>query len=379
MRRLSFIIVLLALIGVAASGCGDDSSTSSSSSDGGSADYIKQVKERVEQGLGQGSFKAPPTSAPAHEQGKTLALIGTEALNSGKEWADGAKEAATALGWKTKFYDTKGDPTTALPAIRSAISRNVDGIATWNVDCQYVAAGLRAAKKANIPTVTAESADCDATDPSAEPLYTAELQFAAGKRDAFLKEAYEMMALYPMAKTGEDTHLLYAVDNTFQPSKDSVDIIRKVYEPCTSCSYVAETFPVEEIGTKLQARTEQALLKNPKVNSVLSGYAEIYLGGVQAAVRSSNRNVLMGAGDTSNAAIRKLVKEGKVGWIFGYAGGWEGYGTMDTMLRVFAGEDPVSSGIGINLVDKDHNLDENAEYKPPFDYQALYKKAWGVE
>lgn len=60
------------------------------------------------------------------------------------------------------------------------------------------------------------------------------------------------------------------------------------------------------------------------------------------------------------------------------AQGWEGYAGIDAINRLLNDEEPVSSGIGQQLFDADHNTPEDGPYVPPFDYEAAYLEAWGV-
>ena len=57
---------------------------------------------------------------------------------------------------------------------------------------------------------------------------------------------------------------------------------------------------------------------------------------------------------------------------------WTGWAAVDTMNSLFAGTEPVDSGLGWQLVDKDNNLPASGPFVPAVDFKSVYKKAWGV-
>ena len=58
---------------------------------------------------------------------------------------------------------------------------------------------------------------------------------------------------------------------------------------------------------------------------------------------------------------------------------WEGYQTIDNLVRLFAGEPPAGSGIGLQVYDLEHNIPADGGYRPPVDFKAAYREAWGLE
>lgn len=363
-----------------ATGTSPDASVPASgaaSSPAASGDYIAQVKAEVEQLLGQGSYEAPPTTAPAHEAGKVIAVIDSTAATAQAVATEATLEAAKALGWETVFYDTKLDPTLAGPMIESAIARKVDAITLDVVDCRYIKPALTQAKAAGIPVIAIESYDCNDTDPSEPSYFTETVKFPMGNQQDYYDSVYRALALYPIAALDGASNAVYFVDNVYQASVASIDIIKGVYAPCETCSLSVEAFPFEEFGN-LKARTQTVLLKNPDINTLIPGYTDITTAGVLAAADESGREFMINAGDSSSPAALELVSTGKANYGYGFTAGWKGYALMDTVLRVFAGESAVNSGMGINLFDADHNMDASGQYIPPFDYAALYKAAWGV-
>jgi ribose transport system substrate-binding protein len=71
-----------------------------------------------------------------------------------------------------------------------------------------------------------------------------------------------------------------------------------------------------------------------------------------------------------------LVRAGQITLGAGLPLGWEGYAAVDALNRILQGEEPVPTGMGLQLFDADTNVPASGGYVPPFDYKAIYKQAW---
>ena len=103
--------------------------------------------------------------------------------------------------------------------------------------------------------------------------------------------------------------------------------------------------------------------------------------GIAAAVRASGRvndlYVTGGEGQKENVALVREDKGQNSG--SGSVIQWEAWGGADSMNRVLNGEEPTTTGIGIQVWDKEHNLPAPGKaWEPEADFRALYLKAWGV-
>jgi len=56
----------------------------------------------------------------------------------------------------------------------------------------------------------------------------------------------------------------------------------------------------------------------------------------------------------------------------------EAWSAIDALNRLFQGATPVSSGIGVQIYDAEHNLPASGPYVSPIDYQSVYRAAWAV-
>jgi len=106
----------------------------------------------------------------------------------------------------------------------------------------------------------------------------------------------------------------------------------------------------------------------------------VLLASALPALRSSGRakEIVVGAAE-GQSGVLDLVREGSiVATGVAVPQAWEGWASVDALNRVFAGEEPVPSGIGLMAYDSDHNLPESGPFEFPVDYEAAYREIWGV-
>jgi ribose transport system substrate-binding protein len=371
---------------LALGGCGSgDEETASGAAAGGATSEQAGGGERAyfEQGLEtlyKGTHEAPPTESPKPAPGRNVWLISCgESAATCATVMQAAKEAAGLLGWKATIFDSKGDPSVAATGIRQAIAAKADGIYVYYQDCGYLKQPLLDAKKANIPVVASESFDCDYEKPGEEPLYADTTDYVQGSNEAWAKAYGAAQAIHLIAKTGPKTNALLFQDDTTALGKPLKAGFAAEFEKCEGCSFKEVTFPFTAIGTDLQERAEQALLQNPEVNAVAVEYDSIFDLGVSAAAKASGRDISAVTGEGGATAVEAVRKGDAIGGS-GDPNMWGGWHAMDSLNRIFNGEEPAESGIGIQAYDKDHGMPEgDGPFKPTVDYEAAYRKAWGVE
>jgi ribose transport system substrate-binding protein len=362
------------------------SSTEPSASD--SSAYLDGVKATVDRLLSaQGTYQAPPETAPKPEPGKKVWLISCgQSITACSIPIGGAENAAKSMGWEPQMFDTKGDPTQAGAGIRSAIAQKADGIFIYYIDCKYMRKPLEEAKEAGIPVVGAEVFDCNQTDPGAPELLTYKTTYTAGldgpypepvHYDKFIYDWGIAQALYAIAKTDGKANLLgFSDDSALGGLQDQLGYAAE-FEKCAECSYTLVKFPLTAFD-KIQELTSQNLLKNPEANAVAGAYDAITTSGVAQAAAASGRDLIVMGGEGSEAGMDMLRSGGKITGGAGMPLAWEAYAAIDNLNRIFHDEPTVGSGIGLQLFDKDHNVPAEGGFKPPVDYVAAYEKAWGV-
>ncbi len=379
-RRLAAFAALAAVVGVAATGCGSDSGGGGSTTGGtDSAAYLANVKQQVQKYL-KGTYESPPTTAPKPQPGKNIWLISTgQALTLSANAVLGGAEAAKKMGWKATVFDGKFDPTVWAQGIRQAIADKADGIMLYIIDCNLVKGPLQQAKAAGIPVVGMESLDCDFTNPGDKPLLADTPPYVEGKFSKWIRDYGTVQALWTINKEdGKPDTLLARTDEAQAFTQIRLGVERE-YKKCPECKLTDYAFKNADLGPTLRSKTEQALLRNPNADSINLSYDGLAPGGVAAAVQSSGRDIQV-VGSEGDRAVMEILRSGKPGYDAGVGipSQWEGYAAMDALNRVFHQQKVVGSGIGLQLFDKDHNVPPSGPYKAPFDFKAIYAKAWGV-
>lgn len=383
MSRAWALLALLAVAMFAVAGCGgDDNSNDEATGSSGTkqnqkADYFDEQL----QALFDGTHEDPPTEGPKPEAGKNIWLISCGQAYTTCSFVMGeAQEAAKEIGWKARIFDSKGDPTVAATGIRQAIAAGADGIYVYYMDCGGLKQPLLEAKEAGVPVVASEAFDCDYNRPDEEPLYTHVVQYVQTTTEQWCREYGAAAADYLIAKLdGKAVSLLFN-DDTTACGKPLAEGFSAEYEKCDECSYEEIVFPITSVGVDLQQRAEQALLKNPDVNSIAVEYDAILVSGVAAAANASGRDLMVLGGEGGPSAM-DAVRGGDADGGIGDANDWGGWHAIDSLNRIFNGEEPVPSGVGLQAYDKEHAVPEgkNQGFVVNVDFKSAYRKAWGLE
>jgi len=170
---------------------------------------------------------------------------------------------------------------------------------------------------------------------------------------------------------------------------DETDIPSRVYTnegyrtelaKCPQCKTVATVeFTVADVGSALQQKLQQSLVQHPDANAVWMPF-DIVAGGVGAALRSSGRakELFVDIAEAQEASLNDIRNGVYQGGGVALATEWEAYASIDALNHLFAGQRPVSSGIGLQIFDDSHNMPSSGRWQPPVDYKTAYTRAWGV-
>lgn len=346
-----------------------------------------------------GTYASPPTTAPAHDPGKTIWVISCgEAYDLCARPTAAAVTAVESLGWTAKVFDTKGDPTAANTGIRQALAQGADGVYTYYIDCSYVLSALKEANAAGLPVVAAESGPCPGqgdgvstvdTSTSGDGHYTFIVNYAGGATPAPAGEEASFTdmlrgmgiagASAAIASLEGDANALIYMDDAAYGASQVAKGAEDEFAQCSSCTSQTETVPYGDIGTDaLRERVQQELLKNPNVNTIISNYDSLLTGGIQQAVQASKRDIFLVSGEGGPLGMDSV----RAGFSAGGAAlsiEWESWAGIDALLRILGGEEPVNSGIGLQWYEQGTNVPDTGGFVAPFDYEAIYKTAWGVD
>lgn len=332
-----------------------------------------------------GTFRDLPTSAPKPVTGKKIWVITlASASPSVANVAQGVTDAGNLLGWSTTVFDGAGSPTAWNDGIRQAIAAKADAIVLDIVECQPVQATLKQAKEAGLKIYGVVGNDCDIPEVGGEALFDgATFKATPGGPSAMTKDTAMARAAW-VAKAGGDTAKVMEMT---EPDYMGVTIASKAFHEalttlCAACEVAEVPFNLTDLyGPELRAKTEAGLLQHADANVVTFPYdTALVLGGAAAITGSAQAKQLKVLGGECLASNVELIRSG---------GGqdacvalpypWMGWAAVDGLNRIFQGEPDVDSGIGTQLIDKDHNLPAaGVTYDGIGDYQSNYKKIWGV-
>jgi ribose transport system substrate-binding protein len=374
--------------------CGSSGSagTSGSVKDVTNTDWYKAAEANVETGI-KGTDRPLPSAGPAAQPGKTIWTIVCDASAPGCAGpAAGVEEAAKAIGWDVKTVDGASDPTKYAEGIRAAIAAGVDGLVLDNVDCQAVKQPLQQARAAGIKIFGLASFDCNdqlLSNPSSDALFDAALQYADGQGGGPAAEEFAALAAdYAITKTKGQVKAIVVTENDILITQYLQNGFLNELKKCTSCDVVKEV-PItlaDLVGGKLQDKLSAALTQHPDANVLYANYdAAILLGIGQAAKASNNKDLITIGAEGLEPNLKLIQDENGQTLALGAPTKWEGWAAVDGLNRLFAGEPQVDSGIGNQIIDKDHLPDPltyegnfGSDGKPLKDFRANYKKIWGI-
>lgn len=374
-HRIAIAISLVALA-LGASACGGDGGESSGVGDG---TVPEEVQAELEALLAAGSYGEPPSSGPEPQADKKIWVLSClEAVETCSVPAHATVEAAKALGWDVTLYDTRSEPARIAESVRQAIAAGADGVTLWGLDCEQIGPQpLRELREAGVKVSAAESQDCD------PPLFDAVVSYAEGSYPEWFRAFGAAQATALIAATGGKAKVI-VFDGPIEALSLGLprDGFKEKLASCAECEIVETVkFTVPDLGSGLEQKAQQALVKHPEANAVYVSSDSTLAAGVTPALRASGRasDVYVAAAEGQSSTMAEL-REGTFRAVgVGGAHEWEAYQTIDNLTRLFAGEQPVSSGIGLQVYDNEHNVPADGGYRPPVDFKAVYRKAWGLE
>jgi ribose transport system substrate-binding protein len=384
-------VVLTVAVGVAA--CGSSSSSSSSSSTSASSPPATQAAANaavptdltaaVNHGY-KGTWQSPPRTAPTPTPGKNVWIISCGQLYAPcQQLSSSAATSAKLLGWKTTLVDGKAAPSTANALISQAIAAKADGIMVEAFDCPGIKSGLLAAQAAKIPVVTTGSLDCNQAPYHGASLYTATLKWnnQANVGTYFYNQGVAR-ADYLIDKIGAKGTVinLQEVQQGVQQYQNQ-GFSHEMAAECTQCKLVNVPWTFAEVPTQATAIWKAAMQQNPDAVAIANGVDAIAgLGLLQAMQESGTKAKLYGG--EGGVANTTLISKGEQQSAVFVPYGWFGWGMTDMLERIFAGVKPAqlpSEGGGFQYIDKTHNLPPAGQaFTPSMNFEAVYKKAWGL-
>lgn len=370
---------LAASVMLSACGSSESGGSASTVATGNGQDNVATAQTKLD-ALYKGSYAAPAAQGPAAQKGKKVFLVnvGVQAP-TGSKVAESAREAAKVLGWELTVFDGKFEPNLYQEGIRQAIASDADVIWNFAIDCPVARTAFEEAKKAGIPVVAQEAADCSDADPAAPSLFSENLKYVEGSFLDWAKALGAAQADWVIAKTkGQAKVIEIAVPDLIITKALHEGFIAEM-KTCDTCEVVqtVET-SAAVLGPALQSKIEQALLRNPTANAMALSYDDLMTGGGAAAIRGSGRSdaleVIAGTGFQANNELIAKNQGQDAGFGIDYV--YETWAAADLVNRFLAGQPGVASGVGVQVYDRDNGLPTEIYTSPIADFQARYTAIW---
>jgi len=380
---------LVALILVAAAGCGssndDNKGSNSTNSTAGAATTGGDTSSSTSLAADyKGTFGAFPTAAPKPKAGVRVWVISLNEASPGVHSATlGIVDGAKALGWQTRVVDTKGAPDAATAGIKQAAAAKADVIVLNVVECGVVESAAKQAKAAGIKLVAMNAADCDAPNVKHQAIFDAAEGFTPGGWYPFLRQLGKIRARWAASQLADapgKVLVLHQTDNNGLGVLDQT-FTAGVEQGCPKCEVVNVPFVYSDLNTQLKGKVQAALVKHPDAKVMVFPYdATLALGGAAAIQGSGQAGKLKVLGGECAASTVDLIYAGTVTACVGTPYNWVGWQVVDDVNRILDGEPQAQPSVGMQLVDKDHNLPpRGTDYTGPgTDYAGAYKKIWAA-
>lgn len=366
--NLGAALALAVGVAVVMTACG---SSGGGTETGSASASVSAEMNRLFKGVG---YEKPDTPGPKPESKRVWVLSCNQGTTNCNLFANAAMEAGEALGWEMTLYDVKYDPSRAVQGVRQAIAAKADGIITYLADCGLFKQALSEARAAGVKTSTAESLECP------EPLYDAVVSYSQGTYPEWLADWGAAQATTAIAGTDGEAKVIAVTASDIPTTKPYLGGVERRLAKCDACELYSVPITTADFGAGVQQKVGQALIEHPDANVILIPADALLTGGIEAALRASGRanDIFLALGEGDPAAMEAL-RDGTIqqGTGVGIPAGWEGWSAADNLNRVFAGDKPVDSGIGLQAFNAEHNLPPSGGYVPPIDYRAAYEQIWG--
>lgn len=312
-----------------------------------------------------------------------LAIVACDMTLSGcAVSAQGAAEAARALGWEVTIYDGRSDFATQNRLITQAVETGANAIIADSINPELIKTGVAAAhaKGVVIGGITVgvrPSKDGYAFDIGANWKAIGEAQGAWIISDSRGK-----------AKTLPLNDLEFG--SVVQLVGAAVDTLKQ----CPTCTTTEQqTFVAGDIGNGLGRRVLGLLQRNPEVNYLYGTYDPAIADMVPSIVNAGLGSKVKIVGQVGNPVNLKFIQEGKAqAATVALDGAYSGWMAVDATIRVLTGvalfksrvtDDPdfiYAGDCPFKLFTKD-NLPADFEkpWEAPIDTKGNFKRLWGLK
>lgn len=377
-NKLASVSAMIAVAVLALTGCSEGGTGGGPVASGERTAAAQEALDRAFEGVGSDLADLPPVTA---KPGVNFYSVSCgESVPSCATNTAAMVEAAEAVGWTASIADGKLSPEGFATATRQAIAGGANVISPVGIGCAVAQAAFQEAKDAGITVVGGGSVDdCDPKLWASERLWledstpmsqwqsfgAQQADYAYGMTNGDVKAIalnFTTQAWGPWITEGFENQL-----GTLGGGEvvDTIDI---------SDPEVADGSFIQKVTT--------AILSHPEANTLIVPVDGWLSNGLASALVSAGVDEqLLVIGRGGDAPVLDLIRQGGSGVdaTVGFAYAWGAWGSVDTAMRVLAGQEPVYIGEPAQVIDAEHNMPASGAYEGDVDYKAAFKAAWGVK
>jgi ribose transport system substrate-binding protein len=391
--------VLAALVGslvIATAACGSSSKSSSSGATTATTTGATTAAASAGAASPAGSSSDPGTAAktriepylkPATSIGITTPLTGKPPTGKKVYWLEGNiqsilpitggfKEAASALGWNLTVltYDP-ADPQGPSAAMRQAVDGGADYIAVSGQSIDILGPALDAAKAKKIPVIDMYSTDD--VGGATNGIY------ANVGGTPFSQSSAALLSDFVIADSGGDANVLFVNVPDFKILQIVATAVDGNFKSqCAACTVTPLNVSIGDLtGGTVASQVVSTLQSKSKIDYVYVTIGDLATGlpeALQAAGLTGKVKIVGGVPNTEQ--VQSLI-DGKSAAYTPLGRPASAWAAMDVMARLSLGMDPDAKGHELlpSVIWTPDNVPKPAQdYKGAENYQAQFKKLWGV-
>ena len=317
-----------------------------------------------------------PESGPRALRGKSIALVAEDLRNGGIVGvAQGAREAAKAMGWTLKIFDGAGSSAGRAKAFSDALAAKPDGLILCGSDALENNAALILFANRDVPVVGwhagARPGPIDGT-PVAMNVTTDPLEVA------------RLTAMAAVAQSNGRAGVVILTDSKYSIAMAKAKAMENVIRACRECTLLeVRDVAISESGENMPAITKELLQRYGKrwthtlaINDIYFDYAVATL--ASAAIPRDGIS-LLSAGDGSASAFLRIQEKNYQTVTVAEPLNVHGWQVIDELNRLMAGQ-PVSGFVApVHLVNADNIAFDGGKkllYDPSNGYRDIYRFQW---
>ncbi|MBC3361492.1 substrate-binding domain-containing protein [Pseudomonas sp. SWRI154] len=317
-----------------------------------------------------------PETGPRAQRGKSIAIVAEDMRNGGIVGvAQGAREAAKAMGWTLRVFDGAGTPAGRAKAFADALAANPDGLILCGADALENKAALGVFADKGVPVVGWHAGErpgpIDGT-PMAMNVTTDPLEVA------------RITAMAAVAQSNGKAGVVILTDSRYSIAMAKAKAMEKVIRACRECTLLeVRDVAISESREKMPAITKELLQRHGKRWTHALAINDIYFDYSVAALSSAaiprDGISLLSAGDGSASAFLRIQEKNYQTVTVAEPLNLHGWQVIDELNRLMAGQ-PVSGFVApVHLVNADNiALDGGTKllYDPANGYRDIYRFQW---